>query len=191
MTATGGHCQAMPDDLLSPSDRICAISTCASDTSRLCHQTTMRQAPGKRTSCANSAHDGRDAAAHDVIVGSPHSPQSRRHTESVVVPAPRSHFEEFFGWQTMQPSQPPSTPRTCCLGHSLFEAKSPYDTRPSTKLEEVLDMLTNCEKGARRWSTGSFPTATHQAQGFKRPASIPSHPTQPLWRSSGTLTLQR
>ena len=84
----------------------------------------------------------------------------------VVVPAPRSHFEEFFGWQTMQPSQPPSTPRTCCLGRSLFEAKSPYDTRPSAKLEEVLDMLTSCEKGARRWSTGAFPTATHQAQGF-------------------------
>ena len=186
MSATGGHCQAMPD-VPSLSDRMCAISICAWETSRLCHQTTERQAPGKRASCANSAHDGRDAAAahscsSDVSVW---SPQSRRHTEPVVVPAPRSHFEEFFGWRTMQPSQAPSTPRTCCLGHSLFEAKSPYDTRPSAKLEEVLDMLTSCEKGARRWSTGAFPTATHQAQGFKRPASIPSHPTQPLWKSSG------
>jgi hypothetical protein len=187
----------MPD-VLSLSDRICAISICVSETSRLCHQTTERQAPGKRASCANLAHDGRDAAAahswlgsSDIIVRSPQSPQSRRHTESVVVPAPRLHFEEFFGLRTMQPSQAPSTPRTCCLGHSLFEAKSPYDTRSSAKLEEVLDMLTSCEKGARRWSTGAFPTATHQAQGFKRPASIPSHPTQPLWGSSGKLTLER
>jgi hypothetical protein len=145
----------MPDDMLSPSDSICAISICASDTAHGATKTTERQAPGQRASCTNSAHDG--FCSHGLLG---FSPQSRRHTESVavVMPAPCSHFEEFFGWRTMQPSQAPSTPRTCCLGHSLFEAKSPYDTRPSTKLEEVLDMLTNCEKGARRWSTGAFST---------------------------------
>ena len=157
----------MPDDMLSPSDSICAISICASDTAHGATKTTERQAPGQRASCANSANDGRDAAAaHDLLGlsdisgGSLQSPQSRRHTESVavVMPAPCSQFEEFFGWRTMQPSQAPSTPRTCCLGHSLFEAKSPYDTRPGAKLEEVLEMLTSCEKGARRWSTGAFPT---------------------------------
>ena len=64
-----------------------------------------------------------------------------------VEPAPRSHFEEFFGWRQPPPSPPPWPPRICCLRHSLFEAASPYAARPGARLEEVLDMLSSCARG--------------------------------------------
>jgi hypothetical protein len=83
----------------------------------------------------------------------------RRLPSVAVLPAPRLHFEEFFGWQstTTKPRQTEASRRTCCFGHSLFEAELPYDARSDAKLEAVLDMLTSCKKDARRWSTGSLP----------------------------------
>jgi hypothetical protein len=87
----------------------------------------------------------------------------RRIPAVAVLPVPRLHLEEFFGWQSTKPHQTEASPRTCCLGHSLFEAELPYDTLSDAKLEEVLDMLTSCKEDAtntshaRRWSTGSLP----------------------------------
>ena len=86
-------------------------------------------------------------------------PMLPRLPAGALLPAPRLHFEEFFGWQsiTTKPRQTEALRRTCCLGHSLFEAELPYDARSDAKLEAVLDMLTSCKKDARRWSTGSIP----------------------------------
>ena len=81
----------------------------------------------------------------------------RRLPAVAVLPAPRSHFEQFFGWQSTKPHQTEASPRTCCLGHSLFEAELPYDTRSDAKLEVVLEMLTSCKENARIRSTCSLP----------------------------------
>ena len=81
-----------------------------------------------------------------------------------VRPAPRSHFEDFFGWRTAEQSQAgrsgeaacpdgsPATPRARCLRNPLFGAKVPYDAPSDARLQAVLVMLTSsrcAEPGAR------------------------------------------
>jgi hypothetical protein len=49
-------------------------------------------------------------------------------------------LKEFFGWQSTKPRHTEASPRTCCLGHLLFEAELQYDTRSDAKLEALLVM---------------------------------------------------
>jgi hypothetical protein len=124
--------RAMTTESLSSSDRI-RTSASARGAAK---PTELREEPAQRTS-------------------NPRPAMLRRLPAVAMLPAPRSHFEEFF--RSTKPPQTETSPRTCCLGHSLFEAELPYDTRSDAKLEAVLDMLANCKEDARRWSTGSFP----------------------------------
>ena len=125
---------ARPTELLSGSDRIRASASARG----AAKTTELREEPAQRASDARPA-------------------MLRRLPAVAVLPAPRSHLEEFFGGQSTKPRETEASPRTCCLGHSLFEAELPYDTRSDAKLEAVLDMLTSCREGARRWVTGSLP----------------------------------
>ena len=125
---------ARPTELLSGSDRIRASASARG----AAKTTELREEPAQRASDARPA-------------------MLRRLPAVAVLPAPRSHLEEFFGGQSTKPRETEASPRTCCLGHSLFEAELPYDTRSDAKLEAVLDMLTSCREGARRWATGSLP----------------------------------
>ena len=91
----------------------------------------------------------------------------RRIPAVAVLPVPRLHLEEFFGWQSTKPHQTEASPRTCCLGHSLFEAELPYDTLSDAKLEEVLDMLTSCKEDARRCVRSATSESVHELQTQK------------------------
>ena len=126
--------RAMTTESLSLSDSIRASASARG----AAKTTELREEPAQRASDARPA-------------------MLRRLPDIAVLPAPRSHFEQFFGWQSTKPRQTEASPRTCCLGHSIFEAELPYDTRSDAKLEVVLEMLTSCKENARRWSTGSLP----------------------------------
>ncbi len=119
---------ARPTELLSGSSdrKLFRIRASAAGARGAEKTTELREEPAQRASDARPA-------------------MLRRLPAVAVLPAPRSHLEEFFGGQSTKPRETEASPRTCCLGHSLFEAELPYDTRSDAKLEAVLDMLTRCK----------------------------------------------
>ena len=104
----------------------------------------------EKRSSDGSPDDGRQGAAPTRLANA-HAPNIRGGDPVAVQPAPRSHFQDFYGWRTTAQSQtgspreavgPASTPRARCLKHPLFEAELPYDLS-DTRLQVVLTMLTS------------------------------------------------
>jgi hypothetical protein len=104
-----------------------------------------------------SPDDGRHDAA--APTGGPPYAHAPGMCPAAVMPAPRSHVEDFFGCRTTAQSQTGSpreeagpagrvsTPRARCQRHPLFEERLPYDLSDA-RLQLVLTMLTSslCSK---------------------------------------------
>jgi hypothetical protein len=97
---------------------------------------------------------------HAALTHSPDNlPRSRSSTNfaaTCVPPAPRSHFDAFFGW-TAAPVTP-KTPIDCGPAVGLLAARHsvpsllevqgrPYDVGPDARLEAVLAVLTRGDQG--------------------------------------------